>query len=128
MVTEITVRIGGTEILTDDRRRALEQLIDQFREERLDGEISYRPPTGRGVTWYEVTLIYIGMKALDAVTGEIASRTIDAVTSRTIGWAKSRLERGETARPQSITLYDADGKVIKKFRIKKDGAVEEDRE
>jgi hypothetical protein len=45
------LRISGTEVLNEDRLSDLEELADKLRELSLDGEIAYRPPTGRGVTW-----------------------------------------------------------------------------
>jgi hypothetical protein len=122
---EVTLRIGGTEALTPARLEALSVLIDELRELGLDGEISYRPPTGRGVTWYEVTLIYLGAKALDVVTGNAIEALLKLVTSKAIEWARLRLGRGETVRPQSITIYGPGGKPLKTIRIKKDGAAEE---
>lgn len=126
MPSEITVRIAGTEILHDGRREALEELINLFREDGLDGEIAYRPPTGRGVTWWEVALIYIGMKAADAATGQVTKAVIDAVTGRAKQWAKGRLERGDTSRPQSITIFGPDGRPLKKVQIQKDGTEREE--
>ncbi len=126
MAVDITVRIAGTEILNEDRRLALEALITLFREQDLDGEIVYRPPTGRGISLYEVTAIYIGAKAVDAATGHVVDRVIDAVLSRAIQWAKSRLHKSETGRPQSITLYGPNGEVLKEVRVNKDGVEEVD--
>jgi len=120
MATDITVRIGGTEILTDERRLALETLIGNLRQLDLDGEIAYRPPTGAGVSWYEMTAIYLGAKAVDAATGHVVDRVIDAVLSRAVDWAKARMDNEGTARPQSITLYGPDGKPLKSVRVDKD--------
>lgn len=71
-MADLVFRIGGNEILYKERRADVEQLIGEVRTQlALEGELSYTPPSGRGVTWYEIMGIYIGTKALDAATGHV---------------------------------------------------------
>jgi len=46
---KVTVKIGGTEVLHDKRLQSLVELVDEIRAGGNDAEITYRPPTGRGV-------------------------------------------------------------------------------
>jgi hypothetical protein len=108
---DFTLRIGGTTRLFPERLQALEDLIDDIREEGLDGEIAYRPPTGRGVTPWEVVGIYLAGKALDAATGAIAERLLDALIERIKSWVR-RQERPR----QVVTLYGRDGKLLMVIR------------
>ena len=124
---DFTVRIHGTEILNEDRRIALEDLIDSLRQDGLDGEIAYRPPTGRGVLWWEVVAIYVGGKFVDAVTGQIIKAALDQAVGRVTTWAKARLRRGDTSRPQSITLYGPNGEVLKEIKVDKDSLEDPER-
>lgn len=107
MPVDFTVRIGGTTRLLPGRLEALEDLIDQFRDEGLDGEIAYRPPTSRGVTPWEVAGIYLGGKALDAATGAVAERLLEALLDKIKGWVR----RQERTR-QVVTLYGRDGRPL----------------
>jgi hypothetical protein len=104
---DFTVRIGGTTRLLPERLEALEDLIEEFREEGLDGGIAYRPPTGRGVTPWEVAAIYLAGKALDAATGAVAERLLEALIDKIKGWVR----RQERTR-QVVTLYGRDGKPL----------------
>jgi len=85
----------------------------------LDGEITYRPPTSRTVTWYEVTGIYLGAKALDAATGDVVGKVVDAVFARAVSWAKNRLARGAGV-DQHVVLYGPDGTILKEVRVRED--------
>src|SRR5437899_94482 len=105
----VTVRIGGTFRL-QPLLPALEELIDEIREYGHDGQITYRPPTGRGITLYQTIMLYIGLRAADASIGNIVMQLENAV----IGWAKRRLtqatESGESERKKIVTIFGPDGK------------------
>jgi PAS domain-containing protein len=116
----VFLRIGGTEILHDGRREALEALIASIREEGIDGEIRYRPPSGRGISWIEVTSIYIGMKVGDAIISTATKGLIDRIAERSKDWAKRRFASGDAVRPQLIRIYGPDGTVLKEVEVKKD--------
>ncbi len=90
-----------------ERLEALEDLVNEFREEGVDGEIAYRPPTGRGATPWEVAAIYLAGKALDAATGAVAERLLEALIEKIKGWVR----RQERTR-QVVTLYGRDGKPL----------------
>lgn len=116
---DLTVRIAGTEILNDNRREALEELIEACREVGLDGEISYRPPTGRarGISLWEVTAIYLGGKLVDAATGQLMKSAVENIIKRSTVWARERLRQGDSPRPQKLQIYGPNGEVIKEVSV-----------
>jgi hypothetical protein len=72
-----------------------------------EGQLDYRPPTGLGVTPWEVVGIYLAGKALDAATGAVAGRLVDALIERIKNWVR-RQQRPR----QVVTLYGRDGKPL----------------
>ncbi|WP_189764815.1 hypothetical protein [Streptomyces xanthochromogenes] len=109
-----TFRVGGTEILHEDRRRSLANLADDLQALSIECHLDYRPPDPgkRGVTWYEVLGIYLGTKALEGLTGYAVNALAEQTLGRVISWAKDRLRRHETNRPQSITIYGPDNQRV----------------
>src|SRR6202158_6565220 len=63
----VTVRIGGAESLHEKRLTSLVELVDEIREGGDDAEMACRPLTGRGVYWYEIIGLFIGLRAAEAV-------------------------------------------------------------
>lgn len=114
---DLVVRIAGTEILNDNRREAIEELIEACREDGLDGEISYRPPTGRGISIWEITAIYLGGKLLDAATGQLMKTAVENVIKRSTVWVRERLRRGDSVRPQKIKIYGPNGEIIREVSV-----------
>jgi len=108
---DFTLRVGDTTRLSPERLEALEELIDDFRDEGLDGEIAYRPPSHRAVTPWEVVGIYLAGKALDAATGAVAERLLDALIDTVKSWVR-RQERPH----QIVTLYGRDGSPLMVIR------------
>lgn len=60
---------------------------------------------GRGLTWWEVILIYIPV-------GTIAKAAIEAVLDETVRWLRERFKK-VPKRPKYVAIYGPDGKVIK---------------
>lgn len=84
----VTIRIGGTFLLgpfLDD----LEELVYELRESGSDGQITYRPPSGYGVTLYQTVMLYIALRAADASIGDVTKQVVDAV----INWIKKTFKR-----------------------------------
>ena len=100
----VTVRIGGTFRL-QPYLPALEELVDEIREYGHGGQITYRPPTGRGITLHETIMLYIGLRAADASIGNIVTQVENAV----IDWAKRRFtkaaESAEFEQKKIVTIY-----------------------
>src|SRR5690349_18127672 len=108
----ITVSIGGTFRL-EPFLPGLEELIDDIREQGHDGRISYRPPTGYGVTLYQTVTLYIEHHAADATVGLIVTSLELAV----INWAKRLFHRAKDSggheRKKFVTILGPDGKPLK---------------
>jgi len=122
-----TLKVGGAEVLSEDLSEGFRDLSAALAEVGITSEVDYQPPQGRGVTWYEVTLIYLGMKAADAVSGHVLDATIERISAAVVGWAKSRFRKDpDNRRPKSITVYGPDGNEIKTITVQSDGIVEED--
>ena len=109
---DATLRIGATARMTPDELEELEGLVELLRGQDLDAEIAYRPPTGLGVTWWQVTGIWLGLSVLDAATGHVVDAVLDKVTSAAREWIRSR--RKTSTRPQVVTIYGPDGKPLRK--------------
>lgn len=119
----VTIRIHGTEILNPNRLEALEELIDELRENDCDAQITYRPPTGLGILLHEainLAIGYVGMRTAETTISTIVSK----VESGAIDWVKNRFrksaENGDFERKKTITIFGPDGKPLK--RIKADSA------
>lgn len=119
----VTIRIGGTFLLgpfLDD----LEELIYELRERGNDGQITYRPPSGYGVTLYQTVLLYIGLRAADASIGDVTKQVVDSV----INWIKNTFKRdreeGKTTRKRIITIHGPDGKPLKQIKVDSEDEIE----
>jgi hypothetical protein len=113
----VTVKIGGTFRLSPFLP-ALEELVDEIRENGSDGQITYRPPTGRGITLYETIGLYIALRAADASIGNVVTQ----VETAAINWAKARFRRKRdddesSERKKIITIYGPNGNPIKKIKV-----------
>ncbi|MET8248234.1 hypothetical protein ABZV31_29825 [Streptomyces sp. NPDC005202] len=115
-----TFRIGGTEILHEDRKRAIARLAGDLQPLGVECHLNYRPPEPgrRGVTWFEVLYIYLGTKALESLTSYAFDALAEQTLGRVINWAKDRFRRGETTRPQSITVYGPDNNPLITVKIR----------
>ena len=109
----VTVRIGGTSRL-EPFLPSLEELIDEIRETGNDGQITYRPPSGYGVTLYQTIMIYIGLRAADVSIGNVVTSIEGAV----ISWVKKQFTSDTAAgrRKKIITIYGPDNKPLKSIK------------
>jgi hypothetical protein len=108
---EVTVATGRTSVLADETRAGYEELLDLLRQEGIDGEIvEHEPGGGLGVTWEEVTLIWLAVKGLDATVGWAIEKGLDAVSERAKQWIRRKRQRQlekdseRKARPQSVII------------------------
>ncbi len=76
----VTVRIHGTEILNPGRLESLGELIDELRENDLDAQITYRPPTGYGVLLQEAIALFIGGSVATEVAKTAIANDVDDIT------------------------------------------------
>ncbi|MEU7871719.1 hypothetical protein [Dactylosporangium sp. NPDC049140] len=106
-------------------REAIAELCADLRDLGIEVAVEEDAATSRAVTWYEVTMIYLGGKILDGVTGGLIDSGVSAVRDRVAAWAKRRQERDPQQRPQVVELYGPDGKLIKTVRVKS-GEITED--
>ena len=116
---KVTVKIGGTEVLHDKRLQSLVELVDEIRAGGNDAEITYRPPTGRGVYWYEIVGLFIGLRAAEASISTIVS----SLETSAINWVKARFstQRSEDEpreRPKWITIYGPNGEKLKEIKAR----------
>jgi len=122
---EVILRVGNAEPEVAQRLSALASLSDDLRDAGLETVVDPRLPDGRDVTWYEVTLIYIGMKLADAVTGKIADGVTTLVWNTVVAWLKKGDRRGDPARPRVVHLYAPDGTILKTIRQENDEIVDD---
>lgn len=115
--------VGG---LDDESAIAWEDLAERLRGlgHEVRREDKYMEPGRLGLTWYEVVLVYLGIKALDTVTGD----AMDAVLHRVIDvakvWGRERFRKEPDKprlRPLVISFLDEDGTVLHSWKIDKDG-------
>ncbi len=125
MAPDFTVRLVRIEVMTPEQLEALEALIRICRQDGLEGEIVYRPPaTNAPRPWWENTLVYMDEAMLDTATEERVQEVVNILAKRASEWAESRLERAETARPQSILILDPTGLPVRKIQVSGDLARE----
>lgn len=118
MGADFTVRILRIEAMTEERLVALAELIRRCRQDGLDGEIAYRPPSGTTPPpWWENTLISIAPTVLETATDSDLQRLVDTLSTRACEWAESRVRDARSTRLQSITIFGPDGAPVRKFGV-----------
>jgi hypothetical protein len=117
MSSEITPPLDGARPVSHERRQSLEELIDDLRALDVDAQVTTVRPKATGATWYDVTLIYLGAKVIDAATGHIVGSVLDAVVVRVTDWAKRQLARRREPDGQLITLYGPDGQELRIVQV-----------
>ncbi len=61
--------------------------------------------------------MYMDKTMLDTAGEERVQEVVDILARRASEWAESRLERAETARPQSILILDPTGLPARKIQV-----------
>lgn len=75
---------------------------------------------GYGVTWWEVLLIYIGTKGVDAIVGRAFDEALDRVEASVRRWVSGRRQAEDTTRPFFFAIYDEDGELVKAIELPRD--------
>jgi hypothetical protein len=119
MSSEFTPPLDGARPISHERRQWLEELIDDLRALDVDAQVTTVRPKATGATWYDVTLIYLGAKVIDAATGHIVGSVLDAVVARVTDWAKRQLARRREPDGQLITLYGPDGQELRTVQVRR---------
>jgi hypothetical protein len=116
-----------TERFLEERITALDELADGLAALGHDVKRNYheQPPGRYGVTWWEVVYIYLGMKAIDAMTSRALDAVLDKIVETAKHWARGRMARKETNRPEYFAVLDAEGKVLRSWKIDKEGEEEQ---
>lgn len=113
----LLVSANRLDLTPDDLAPLVEDLFDDFSARATGKEIG-----GYGVTWWEVLLAYVGLKAADTTISNVTESLIDSVKSFVQRRRNEELQK--RPRPFSLTIYDEDGRFVKRLEIKSDGEVE----
>jgi hypothetical protein len=128
---EVTIATGPTSALTEEAREEYEQLLELLRQDKIDGRIAERELRGRGVTWIEVTEIWLAVKGAEAITSWAFEKALDKVATRAKQWVKIKRrkshEQGDrkTVRPQSIIIKSLSGEPERRIDVDSKGNVTE---
>ena len=126
MASDFTLRLTRLEVMTPEQLAALEALIRLCRKDGIEGEIAYRPPATAGQShWWETTLVYMDDTMLETAPEARVREVADILARRASEWARSRLEQGQTTRPQSVLVLDPSGLPVHKVQVGADEATEE---
>lgn len=88
----------------------LAPMIEELNNEG-HAEVRIRAERGYGVTFIEVVIVYIAMKALDATVDRIFEKLLDKVEGAgTQWWKRRRIGRN---RPASVLICDEEGNVLR---------------
>lgn len=86
------------------------------------GVVSQR---GYGVTWWEVLVVYVATKGIDAVVGRMHELLLNVITDTVKDWYHERRQARGDKRPLSLTIRDDDGHVLRAIELKASGEVED---
>lgn len=119
----ITISAGrASEVTSDERRAALEQLAQNLRKLGADAklEITEYVPGRRGIVSAEQVAIFIGTAAGSGLVGAVVT---DIYTTAK-DWARRRFKTKKNGRPEYVVVKDNQGRTMT-FRISKEGESEE---
>jgi hypothetical protein len=128
MTLEVVIAGGSTTRLTDSARQDYEYLLSLLEEDGIEGRIAEREPGGAGVTWIEVTEIWVTTKLLDLGADRMFGAGIDTaigiVTRRVRQWIQTRRKetQGEQ-RPQSVIIKSPAGDPVVKIDMGTEGKI-----
>lgn len=106
----------------DVRPDDLEPLVVAIRADlSLTVDVGVVPQRGYGVTWWEALYIYLGTKALDAVTGHAFQLALDGITEKAQQWYRGRRDLKDSKRPFYLGILDEEGTVLRALEIRPDG-------
>ena len=128
---QILIRAGrATEIMRPERRSDLDELVSRLRSEGMvvDLQLTEHIPGRRGIVWGESVAIYIA----GAASGAVISNIVGDIYKQAKSWAAARFKKKQEAsgengnpRPESFTILGPDGKVLRTWKIDRNGEHEE---
>jgi hypothetical protein len=129
MTLKATITTAPTSVITDEARSEYEELLELLRQEDIEAEIRDRPAAGTGVTWVEITEIWL--TGGSAVAGWAIGKVLDAVSGRAKQWLKNKRRRkleadpDQKQRPQSVVIKNIMGEPERRIDVDPDGKVTE---
>src|SRR4029453_15635660 len=90
MTYQVTITTGPTSLITDKQRAEYEELLELLAQDDIRGEITDRLPGGRGVTWVEITEIWLLSTGANIVAGWAIEKVLDAIGGRAKEWISSK--------------------------------------
>lgn len=91
-MARLVITLGGGNAVAGDKLLALEALAARLSDTETDIRIETNPLPGLGVIFGEVVVIYVGMKALDTVTGNALDALFKRIVEVAKGWARERVQ------------------------------------
>ena len=131
MTCQVTITTGPTVLLTDETRSEYEELLKLLAQDDIQGEITDRLPGGRGVTWVEVTEIWLISTGANIVAGWAIEKVLDAIGGRAKQWIKGKRQKelekdpDRKVRPQSVIIKNSYGEPERKVEVDSEGNVTE---
>jgi hypothetical protein len=127
-----STNFSGEPPLSRDQVKALGALAEELGEVDNDLKLSYgKTPTREagpvllGPELWEIILIYLSGKALDAATSHAFDSVIDHVIRACKRWFRKQRSIGAQAPIRIFAVLDEDGHVIRRFEIRQDETVVE---
>lgn len=98
----------------------LEPLVARIRDGHAPSpDVGVLPQRGYGVTWWEVLIIYVSMKGVDAVVGHVYQLLLDEITEKVKQWYRDRSLKEEDNRPLLLDIRDDEGHVLRALSCKR---------
>ena len=117
MEFEVTICTGPTAQLTDELESDYHLLLELLAQDGFQGNINERSPSGSGVTWVEITEIWLATKGFDVVAEWAFDHALDAVSSCVKEWLRRRM----TKRPQAVIIKNLMGEPERRIEVDIDG-------
>ena len=113
----MTICTGPTAQLTDELESDYHLLLELLAQDGFQGNINERSPSGSGVTWVEITEIWLATKGFDVVAEWAFDHALDAVSSCVKEWLRRRM----TKRPQAVIIKNLMGEPERRIEVDIDG-------
>jgi len=100
----------------DIRPTELQDLADALRRELPDVDVTViegEPPTGYGVTAFEILNIFV---SLPSVPHDVAVAAVTLITTKAVDWARRRLKKSPL-RPKRVAIYGPNQEILKTVRV-----------
>jgi hypothetical protein len=117
MEFEVTICTGPTALLTDDLNSDYHVLLELLADDGIQGKVTERSPSGSGVTWVEITEIWLATKGFDFVAEWAFDHALDSVSTRVKEW----LRRRKRKRPQAVIIKNLMGEPERRIEVDIEG-------